>query len=215
MILETVLGMATGLIGNVVSGIFKYKTQKIELEIKKSDHKHELDMVKAETEAMIMESKANIAITRAEVEGEIELTDAKAFIQGQKEGNKSLFDNRWIEKLFSVKGKWQIITLPLGMLIATLFGLTDFVRGMLRPALTVYLCGVTTWVTMLAWKIIQQSGGSITNLQAVSIFTEVTGIVTYLTISAVTFWFGDRSMNKFLTQLKGGDRTKIDDEIKI
>jgi len=215
MILETILGMATGIIGNVVGGIFKYKAQKLELDIKKAGNEHELKMVEAETAAMIQESKASIAITRATVEGEIELTDAQAFIQGQKEGNKALFNNKWIEKLFSVTGRWKIITLPLASLIATLFGLSDFVRGMLRPALTVYLCGVTTWITMLAWRIMQQNGISLTSVQAVGIFTEITGVVTYLTISSVTFWFADRSMNKFLTQLNGGNVTKIDDEIKI
>ena len=215
MILETILGMATGIIGNVVGGIFKYKAQKLELDIKKAGNEHELKMVEAETAAMIQESKASIAITRATVEGEIELTDAQAFIQGQKEGNKALFNNKWIEKLFSVTGRWKIITLPLASLIATLFGLNDFVRGMLRPALTVYLCGVTTWITMLAWRIMQQNGISLTSVQAVGIFTEITGVVTYLTISSVTFWFADRSMNKFLTQLNGGNVTKIDDEIKI
>ena len=69
MILETVLGMATGIIGNVVGGIFKYKAQKLELEIKKAGNEHELKMVEAETAAMIQESKASIAITRATVEG--------------------------------------------------------------------------------------------------------------------------------------------------
>lgn len=215
MILESILGLATGLIGNIVNGIFKYKTQQLTLEIKKADNEHELKMVEAETAAMIQESKASIAINRAKIEGEVELTDARAFIQGQKEANKALFSNAWIEHLFSVQGKWKIITLPLATLIATLFGLTDFVRGMLRPMLTIYLCGVTTWITMLAWDIMQKSSTNLSAYQAVQIFTDVTGVVTYLTISAVTFWFADRAMNKFLSQLKGADRTKIDDDIKI
>ena len=102
-----------------------------------------------------------------------------------------------------------------GVFDSNIIWVDDFVRGMLRPALTVYLCGVTTWITMLAWRIMQQNDISLTSVQAVGIFAEVTGVVTYLTISAVTFWFADRSMNKFLTQLKGGNVTKIDDEIKI
>jgi len=215
MIIESILGMATGLIGNIVGGIFKFKTAKLQQEIQTASHLHEVAMVKAESDAMIAEAKANIAITRAQVEGAIDLEDAKAFIQAQKEGNKALFDNKWIDKLFTVTGKWQIITLPLASLIATLFGFTDFLRGIIRPMLTIYLCGVTTWITILAWKIMQTHGISLTATQAISIFNDTTGVVTYLTISAVTFWFGDRSMNKFLTQLKGADRTKIDDEINI
>jgi len=215
MIFETIFGGVTGLIGSVVGGVFKYKTMKAQIELKKAEFSHEKEMVKAETEAMIMEAKANIAVTRAQVEGAIDLEDARAFVQAQKEGNKQMFSYKWIEMLMNVKGRWQFVTLPIAMLIATLFGFTDFIRGLIRPALTIYLSGVTTWVTMMAWDIMQKHDMTLTAVQASAIFGEVTGVVTYLTISAVTFWFGDRSMNKFLTELKGKDPTKIDNEIKI
>jgi hypothetical protein len=213
--LDVIFGGVTGLIGSVVGGIFKYKTMKAQIELKKQDNAHEVLMVKAETEAMIMESKAQIAITRAEVEGAVDLEDAKAYVQSQKEGNKSLFSNKWIEKLFSVKGKWQFISLPLSMFIATMFGLTDFLRGILRPALTIYLCGATTWITYMAWTIMQTHQLLITSTQASEIFVQVTSIVTYLTVSCVTWWFGDRRIAKTIMDLNGADRTKIDDEIKI
>jgi len=214
MILESILGLAGGLIGNIVTGIFKFKAAKVALETKKLEFQHEKDMVLAETEAMIQESKAQILITQSKIEGEIELTDAQAFIQAQKEGNKSLFDNKWIDKLFSAKGKWQFFTLPLGMLIATLFGFVDFLRGLIRPALTIYLVGVTTWVTWMAWQIMEKNGVALSAFQAVQIFQDVTGVVTFLTISCVTYWMGDRTMNKFLTEKYGGNN-KVVDEIKI
>lgn len=213
--LDVIFGGVTGLIGTVVGGIFKYKTMKAQIELKKVEHSHELQMVEAETSAMIAESKANISITRAQVEGAIDLEDAKAFVQSQKEGNKSMFSNKWIEKLFSVKGKWQIITLPLAMLIATMFGFTDFLRGILRPVLTIYLCGATTWVTMMAWKIMQTQGLEISSSQAVTIFNDTTSIITFLTVSCITWWFGDRRLGKTIMELKGADRTKIDDKIVI
>jgi hypothetical protein len=215
MIFETIFGGVTGLIGSVVGGVFKYKTMKAQIELKKSEHAHERAMVIAETQAMIAEAKANIAITRAQVEGAVDLEDAKAYVESQKEGNKSMFSNKWIDKLFSVEGNWRIITLPLGMLIATLFGFTDFFRGIIRPALTVYLCGATTWITTMAWEIMNQHGLQLQAVQAVEIFNNVTSIVTFLTISCVTWWFGDRRIAKTIMELHGADRTKIDDEIKI
>lgn len=215
MLIESILGMATGLIGNIVGGIFKFKTAKLQKEIQAAQNTHEIAMVKAESDAMIAEAKANIAITRAQVEGAIDLEDARAFVEAQKEGNKQMFSHKWIDMLMNVQGKWQLITLPIAMLISILFALTDFIRGLIRPALTIYLCGVTTWVTMMAWDIMQKHGIELTATQALATFGEVTGVVTYLTISAVTFWFGDRSMNKFLTELKGKDPTKIDDKITI
>ena len=215
MILETILGGVTGLIGNVVGGWFKLKQARLQSEIRTADRMHEIAMVKAETQAMIMEAKANIKITQAQVEGAIDLKDAEAFMQSQREGNKALFDNKWIDALMSTRGWWRIITLPLASLIAFLFGLTDFLRGMLRPLLTMYLCGATTWVTWMAWEIMQKDGLTLSALQAVNIFNDTTSIVTYLTVSCVTWWFGDRRMSKSIMEMKGADVTKMDDEIKI
>jgi hypothetical protein len=36
-----------------------------------------------------MEAKANIKITQAQVEGAIEIEDSKAFMEAQKQGNKT------------------------------------------------------------------------------------------------------------------------------
>jgi hypothetical protein len=215
MILETILGGLTGLIGNVIGGWFKLKQARLQKEIREGDRAHEVAMVKAETQAMIMEAKANIKITQAQVEGAIDLKDAEAFMQSQTEGNKALFNNKWIDALMATTGWWRIITIPLASLIAFLFGFTDFLRGIIRPTLTVYLCGVTTWVTWMAWEIMKTEGLSLSALQAVNIFNDTTSIVTYLTVSCVTWWFGDRRMAKSIMQMKGADVTKMDDEIKI
>ncbi len=215
MLFETIFGGVTGLIGSVVGGIFKYKTMKAQIELKKAEHQHEKEMVKAESDAMIAEAKANIAITRAQVEGAVDLEDAKAYVESQRQGNKQMFSSMWVEKLFTVKGKWQIITLPLAMLVAFLFGFTDFLRGIIRPVLTIYLCGATTWVTYMAWTIMQAHNIGLTATQASEIFVQVVSIVTYLTVSCVTWWFGDRRIAKTIMELHGADRTKIDDEIKI
>jgi hypothetical protein len=205
----------TGLIGSVVGGIFKYKTMKAQIELKKAEHSHEMNMVKAESDAMIAEAKANIAITRAQVEGAVDLKDAEAYVASQSEGNKALFSSGWVEKLFTVKGKWQIITLPLAMFVAVMFGFTDFLRGIIRPVLTIYLCGATTWITMMAWQIMRQHGMELDASQAMQMFLQVTSIVTYLTVSCVTWWFGDRRIAKTIMELNGADRTKIDDKIEI
>ncbi len=215
MLLETILGGVTGLVGNIVGGIFKYKTQKLEVESLKLNNEHELQMVNAETQAMIQEAKANIAITRAQVEGEIELADANVYMQSQKEGNKNLFSNKWIDKLLSVEGKARFITFPAGVLVAILFGFVDFLKGLMRPTLTGYLVGMSTWITWMAWEIMQKGGVTMDLATATDIFNNVTSIVVYLTVSCVTWWFGDRRMAKTIMHLKGADRTKIDDEIVI
>ena len=215
MILEKILGGVTGLIGNIVGGWFKIKHAKIEQEMMGVRNSHEVAMIKAETEAMIMESKANIAITRAQIEGEVELADANVYLQSQKEGNKNLFSNKWIDKLMSIEGKWKWITLPAGVLVATMFGFVDFIKGLIRPGLTMYLVGLTTWVSFKAWEIMQMDGVVMSISEATDIFSDITSIVIYLTVSCTLWWFGDRRMAKTIMQMKGADRTKIDDDIVI
>jgi hypothetical protein len=173
-------------------------------------------MIDAETKAMIEEAKANIKITQAQVEGAIEIEDSKAFMEAQKQGNQALLDNQWVNALLSVENKWaKIITVPIASLISILFGFVDFLRGIIRPILTVYLCGVTTWVTWMAWEIMQAHGVALTAVQATTIFNDTTSIVTYLTVSCVTWWFGDRRMAKTIMETRGAKTSKMGDEIKI
>ena len=77
---------------------------------------------------------------------------------------------------------------------------------MMRPTLTLYLVGCSSYITYLAWIIIQKHGlQTMTAAQAIGIFQQVTSTMIYLAVSAVTWWFGDRTMSKYL-QEKG--RTK-------
>ena len=202
MLIETLLGAATGILGNAVGGIFKWLNGKQELKKVELQNAHDVAMVQAETQAMIMESKANIAITKAKVEGEIEVADANVYLQSQKEGNKTSFDNKWIEILFSVTGKWRFVTIPAGVIVAAAFGFVDFLRGIIRPTLTTYLVGLTTYITYLAWQIMQTHGISLSADQAVEIYTNVTSIVIYLTVSCVTWWYGDRRISKTIMDMQ-------------
>ena len=89
--LDVIFGGITGLLGNVITGITNYKTKKLEV-------LHEEKMVALESEAMRLEAEMNIAVTKAEIEGEIELADSAAYIESIKAGQTSLFGKEWIDK---------------------------------------------------------------------------------------------------------------------
>jgi hypothetical protein len=67
----------------------------------------------------------------------------------------------------------------------------------------------------MAWEIMQAHGVALTAVQATVIFNDVTSIVTYLTVSCVTWWFGDRRMAKTIMETRGAKTSKMGDEIKI
>lgn len=196
--LDVILGGVTGLLGNVITGWLGYKNTKLQNE-------HEQKMVALETAAMKEEAKMQIAITKAEIEGAVELADSAAYMESIKAGNKEMFSEKWIDKLFNVEGKiGRFFAIPVGVLLAMAFGFVDWLRGFMRPAITMYLTGMTTVITWMAWKLMRANGIEIPIDDAVNLYGQTTSIVVYLTVSCVTWWFGDRRMAKFLTKLKSG-----------
>lgn len=195
--LDIILGGVTGLIGNAFTTWFKYKNAKLEYE-------HDENMLKLETQAMIQESQMQIEVTKSRIEGEIELADAAAFQTSQKVGSHKLFHEKWID-MISESGrtsKWfGWLFKLLGTFIAAAFAFVDWLNGFMRPALTIYLVGGSSYITYLAWQIMQSAGlATMTAAQAVGIFSQVTSTMIYLAVSAVTWWFGDRTMSKYLQQ---------------
>lgn len=195
--LDVILGGVTGLLGNALTSWFKFKNAKL-------DREHEQKMVKLETDAMIQEAKMQIQVTQARIEGEIQLADAAAFDTSQKVGSKQLFSEKWIAMIQEAgnKSKWfgWVFTL-LGTGIAAGFALVDWLNGFMRPGLTIYLTAASTYITWLAWTILKQNGiEALSTDQAVGIFTQVTSTIIYLTVSAITWWYGDRTMSKFLQE---------------
>ena len=196
--LDVVLGGITGLVGSIATGWLNIKQLKIKNE-------HEQKMVALETEAMKEEAKMQIAITKTETEGAVELADANVYMEGIKVGNQKAFSEEWINKLFSVEGKMQFFSIPVAIILSMAFAFVDFLRGIMRPGITLYLTGMTTVITWMAWDIMQkQAIESMSIIQAIDIYNQVVSIVIYLTVTCICWWFSDRRMSKFLQQMHKG-----------
>lgn len=198
---DVILGGLTGLIGNIVTGIVNYKTMK-------AKNAHEAKMVALQTAAKKAENKMRIELANAQIAGEIELADAAAYTKGLEQQDKKTFSEEWVEKLFAVEGWLRYISIPIALLLATLFGSLDFLRGFMRPGLTIYLTGVSSFLTWKAYDILQMAGVEMTATQAVDLYGQTTQIIIYLTVTCVTWWFGDRRMAKFLTQISDKNKRK-------
>lgn len=189
MIIEGIAGVITGLIGNVVTAITNYKTQKLK-------NAHEVQMTKLETEAMLAETQANIQITETKTQGELAIQDARIFKESIKAGSGKLLDSSVVDKLLDGKyTKW------VGTFLVFLLGVADTLRGIMRPVLTLYLVGLTSWITYQAADILAAKATVLTASMAAGIFTNVTGIVVYLAATAVAWWFGDRSVQKYIKEM--------------
>ncbi len=85
-----------------------------------------------------------------------------------------------------------------GMIIKSIFlkaplVFVDVVRGLIRPALTVYLIALVTMVFYMVKAIIDQEGLTIDPVEALAIFAQVVDMILFLASMAIGWWFGDRS----------------------
>jgi hypothetical protein len=192
--LDVIFGGVTGLLGTVIGQIFKYKTAKIENE-------HERGMLQLETQAMIQEAEMQIQVTKSRVEGEIELAELSSYEESIRSGQKSMFGKGWLDKMFVIPGKMGAVAKFFAVFIAIAFAGVDILRSLMRPVLTIYTMAAASYLTYLAWTIMKATGlDSMTLIQAISLYTQVTDAIIYLAISAFTWWFGDRMTAKFLQQ---------------
>jgi len=195
-----IFGGITGLIGSITTSITNYKIQKLKNE-------HEVIMVKENTKAMIAETEANIKITQVETEATVELADAGAYLKSIELGNKNMFSQKWIDNLFAVQGWTRFIAVPIGVFIAFLFGMVDFLKAFTRPGITWLFTGATLFLAFTAYNVLGSAGMSaMDTTAALAILTHIMDIVLYLTVSCVTWWFGDRRIAKFLTRLNDGNK---------
>ena len=163
-------GGATGLVGAAIQKFSDYKTKKLELELNKQRFEHEKGLRQIDVE--IMKSEWHGRFQVAETEG-----DAAAFKEALTSEPK-----RYSEGVkYTSKQGWMMVLL-------------DLLRGTVRPALTIYLCAITTVIYFEAVKLI--SGTVILPEQAYDMINKIIATVLYLTTSCVLFWFGARNKAK-------------------
>ena len=170
-------GGLTGLIGGAVDKVFTYKTKKLEIEQNRERYAHEVNMRKADAEIMAQEWAARTKVAEVEGATKIEVEDAKAFATSLTTDDKNYLD--YLDKL-NPKQDWFFVVL-------------EFVRGSIRPGLTLYLCVLTT---LLYWKASKLVPSVIDPLQAVDMVSSIVNTILYLTTTCVLWWFGTRNSGK-------------------
>lgn len=160
---SVVSGGITGLAGSAISRFFDYKN-------KKADREHEVAMLRAEADVMKQEWAARSAIAKIEGESAIEIEDSRAFKESLSNEPKRYFTGD--PKRFGI-----------------IFIVLDFIRGSIRPALTIYLCVLTTIIYL---QIANLLGTNIDSTQLQTILNQIINTILYLTTTVCLWWFGSR-----------------------
>lgn len=171
-------GGLTGLIGSAVSKVFEYKTKKLEIEAARERFTHEVALRKVDAEIMKEEWAARTKVADIEATAKIEVADSAAFAESIKSDDKNYLD--YLDKL-NDKQDWFFVIL-------------EFLRGSIRPFLTLYLCGITTLVYIKATRLM--NADIILPGMAYDMVTNIINTVLYLTTTCVLWWFGTRNSEK-------------------
>ncbi len=189
--IETILGVATGFLGNIITSFTNLKAQKIK-------NQHDIEMRQYDLKERKLEAELQVAVETARTEAAIEQAEANAYIESMRSANADVLTAEKLQVL-SASGSKS------GRFLAFIMGLVDAFRASIRPGLTVYLIALTTLLTIKAVQILDAKEPLLSAIQAREVFTQVSDVVIYLTVSVVTWWFGDRRTAKFLYRLNDGN----------
>jgi len=170
------LGGITGLLGIVAGRFADYFTMK-------QKNAHNLSMRDKDLEVAKVEAEKELSIARDTNNANREIAEAE-LQEKSYEGDRATYMTP--ETMKGCPG-WAK-----GM-VAFLFAIVDFIRGLTRPGITLYLCVLTTLMYMQMKSIVTASGKqAFTPEDAVKIIWLIVDAVIYLTTVCVTWWFGTR-----------------------
>lgn len=166
-------GGATGIIGVIAQRVADYKNKQLDLQAQKDKQAHEIAMRQADAAILAQEWAARTKVAEVEVAGRSDVADSESFA-----ASFATEPQRYSEGVKPTKGQgWVLVLL-------------DAIRGVVRPALTVYLCVLTTLVYVQAREMV---GNGLTAAEALALVKMVVGTILYLTTTCVLWWFGTRN----------------------
>lgn len=169
-------GAITGIIGSGVTAFIKHRKQK-------QDQAHEKEMRLMDHEDMKLEAELQIKRTEATADAEKSVEETKAFKMSLKGANESLFKKEYMQDLPA----W------VRTIIALLLAIVDVINKTVRPAITYYFL----------FKSSQILNKVIENEAMLTKVTPDTVVATflYLMVTAVTWWLGQRPMDKMMDKI--------------
>jgi hypothetical protein len=179
-LLGTVLGAilsggATGILGVVAQRYADYKNRELDLAREKQQQEFELAKRARDIEQARIEAEGRLEVVKTETAGRTDVADADAF--------KASFQ---AEPL-----KYTESGMPLSRWQRWAFVLLDFIRGVVRPGITLYLCVLTTLIYWQAQSVLDAV--YVSPEDAYALVKTIVAQVIYLTTTVVLWWFGTRN----------------------
>jgi len=170
-------GGLTGLLGVAFQRFFDFLKVKQEIEMKKMEFDHEVNMRRIDGEMLAQEWAARTQVATIEATAKENVAAEASF--------SASFNSE--PKQYSAKVK-------IGPVTGFFLVLLDFLRGIVRPGLTIYLCVITTMIYVEARTIM--AGVAFATADAIRVHDLIVSTILYLTTTCVLWWFGTRNSQK-------------------
>lgn len=171
-------GGATGLLGVLIQRFFDHKSKAQDLEQLRMqlDNAKELARIEGERSTRVAEldMEARFAEADAGVMQASFAHDAASYLAPDSQRRKG----------------WA------GSLVTLLMGVVDFMRGVLRPGMTAYLCWLTTIMFWWVRELAERHGLTLTAEQVMSLMVQIIATILYVFTTCALWWFGARPPNR-------------------
>jgi hypothetical protein len=167
-------GGATGLIGVALQRYADLKNKQLDMQIAKQKFDQDLALKQLDMQVMEKEWAGRVQVAQTEAEATADAAASQAFAAS-----------------YAMEPKRYSEGVPIGKVGGFLLVLLDMFRGIVRPALTVYLCVLTTYVWLQVHQVLDKQ--PLSGSEALQIWQLIVGTILYLTTTCVLWWFGTRN----------------------
>lgn len=167
-------GGATGLFGVVLQRLFDWLHVKEQAKLSAQDNAFKLAMRDKDAAISAQEWAGRLQVATKEGEAAENVSANQAFAQSLLKEPERYTNAATLTPM----QQWAMVLL-------------DFFRGIVRPALTVYLCALTTYIWWQVRQLLAKEDLDPTEVLAV--WKLVVSTILYLTTTCILWWFGTRN----------------------
>jgi hypothetical protein len=167
-------GGATGLIGVALQRYADFKNKQLDMQLAKQKFDQDVALKQLDMQVMEKEWAGRVQVAQTEAEATADAAASQAFAAS-----------------YGMEPKRYSEGVPVGKVGGFLLILLDLFRGIVRPALTVYLCVLTTYIWLQVHEVMAKE--PLTSGEALKIWQLIVGTILYLTTTCVLWWFGTRN----------------------
>lgn len=185
LISGVISGGATGLLGVLLQRWFDLKNRDRDVQIVQLNHQNALALAQMESERARIRADADMAIADREAEAKEEEAASRSLVASYEHDKAN-----YLQPDAQKRKGW------VGAAVTMMMAFVDFLRGVLRPGLTIYLTGIVTMMFLTLMDMLKTRGHVFDNGELLTLLAQIVATLLYCFTTCVVWWFGTRPPKK-------------------